>query len=158
MKNGIAYKNLTDALVLVAAVVAIIGVLLAILSFDKPYKGKDPVTNEEIDIQTPFDDPYVETYVNLAVVFSFASVLGFLARRLTLIPIVGSVCSIVVAMNYFMDGLVKSYGFLYVLLGVVGLAGNIIYSVMYNIEQKEEIAARRRARKLEKAAAKSGKK
>ena len=58
MKYGTAYKNLTDSIVLIGAIIALICVLLSVVSFDKPYTVTDPATREDVEVTAPLEDPY----------------------------------------------------------------------------------------------------
>ena len=140
MKYGTAYKNLTDAILLVAAVLAIISILLAVVSFEKPEMTvEDKATGEQITIKSPFENPEVKVYIKLAIVFLATALMGFLVRKWFLLPIAASVVSIIISMDVFLDGSIEKLAYGFVLFGVVGLAGNIIHAVVVVRENKEAI-------------------
>lgn len=153
MKNGIAYKNLTDSIVLIGAIIALICVLLSVVSFDKPYTVTDPETRQDIDVTEPLEDPYNITYLKLFVTFAITAMIGFLSRKMSVIPLIASICSILISLAYFREGAVEDYGFLYVLIGVVGLAGNIIYTVLMAEEIKAEFKRIIKVKRMERLAA-----
>ena len=138
MKNGIAYKNLTDSIVLIGAIIALICVLLSVVSFEKAYTVTDPETREDVEVTEPLDDPYNITYLKLFITFTITAMIGFVSRKMFLIPLLASICNILIALGYFRSGEIYDYGFLYVLIGVVGLAGNIIHAVRMSEEVKAE--------------------
>ena len=152
MKHGIAYKNLTDTIVLAAAIIALICVLLSIISFGKPYTVKDPVTGVDIEVKGPLDDPYNITYLKLCGIFTLTALVGFIARKWLLFSIVASLCSIVISFVYFLDGSVGDYGFLYVFCGIVGFAGNIIHMVLTDSENKAKFKEMVREKRKERLA------
>ena len=138
MKYGTAYKNLTDAFLLIGAIVAIISILLAVVSFEKPeMKVEDKVTGEQITIKSPFENPEVKTYIKLGIVFAIAAILGFAVRKWFLVPMAASIVSIVISMNIFLEGSIEKIAYGFVLFGVIGLAGNIIHAVIVVREHRE---------------------
>ena len=140
MKYGTAYKNLTDAIVLVAAFVAIICIVLAGLAFDGPTTVEDKKTGEKISIESVMDDPEVKAYTLLGVVFIVTAMLGFMVRQWYVIPIVASAVSVFVSMKVFLDGTLEKVAYAFVLLGLIGLVGNILYAVVTTKEKKEKIS------------------
>lgn len=158
MKQGVAYKNLTDSIVLIAAIIALICVLLSVISFEESYVVKDPITHEDVEVAKPLEDPYNITFIKLFAIFSITAIVGFIARKWALISTVASVCSIVIAFTYFLDGSSGELGFIYVFCGIVGLAGNIILMVISEQERKTEfkemVGIKRRERLEEKGRSK----
>ena len=152
MKHGIAYKNLTDAIALVAVFMAVASILLAVLAFDGPTTVKDEITGEEIYIESVFDDPAVKENIKMAAIFIVVAAFGFWVRKWFLLPIVVSVVAIVLSMNSFMEGTLEKVAFAYVVFAIIGLAGNIIYAVLAFEEAKEEAKLKREAAKKEKNA------
>lgn len=138
MKYGTAYKNLTDAIVLIAAFMAIISILLAGLAFEGPKTIEDEETGEKITIETAFEDPEVKVYMELGIVFIVTAILGFMVRHWILVPIAASVVSIIISMDVFLEGTIDKVAYAYVLLGIIGLVGNILYAVITYREKKRE--------------------
>ena len=138
MKYGTAYKNFTDALVLIAAFLAIICIVMAVLSFEGPTTVEDPKTGEKISIDSAFKDPEVKTYMLLGSVYFITAMLGFAIRKKWyMIPLVASASAIVVAMKVFTDGTIGKVAYAFVVLGIFGMAGNIITAVIFEQEKKE---------------------
>ena len=138
MKYGAAYKNFTDALILIAAILAIACIVLAVLSFEGPTTVEDPKTGEKISIDSAFKDPEVKTYMFLGSVYFITAMLGFMIRKWYMIPLVASASAIIVAMKVFTDGTIGKMAFAFVVLGVFGMAGNIINAVIFEQEKKEK--------------------
>lgn len=155
MKHGIAYKNLTDAIVLVAAFIAIFCILFAVLAFEAPQTVENKDTGEKITINSAFEDPEVKVYIELAITFAITAIIGFFVRKWFLIPIVASAVSIVISMTIFLDGTIEKLAYAFVVLGIIGLAGNIIYAVISLDEQKEEFKKMIKEKREAKHAAKS---
>ena len=155
MKYGIAYKNLTDAIVLIAAFIAIFCIVFAVLAFEAPQTVEDKETGEKITIDSAFEDPAVKVYIELAITFAINAMIGFMVRKWFLIPIAASVVSIVISMTIFLDGTIEKVAYAFVVLGIIGLAGNIIYAVLSIEEQKEEFKQMLKEKREAKHATKS---
>ena len=141
MKYGTAYKNLTDAFVVIGAVIAIICILLSVLAFEGPgMTVENKATGEKITINSAFEDPTVKTYIRLMIVFVVTAVLGFVFRRWFWIPLAASATSIVVSMQVFLEGSIEEVAYAFVLFGIIGLVGNILCGVI-TIREKRELAA-----------------
>ena len=138
MKQGMAHKNLTDAILVIAAVIALVSVVVGVLFFESPTTITDPKTGEDVEIESPLEDPAVQINLKLFVTFTLAAAISFTARKWVLICIASSVASLVMAFNCFLDGTLEYMGYTYVVLAVIGLAGNIIHAVFVNEETKEQ--------------------
>ena len=139
MNTGRMCKNLTDALLVAVAILALISIVVKIVGFEEEYKMTHPSTKEEITVSEPFEDPYTETYVKLFAAFSIASIIGFLSRGNGLMGIVSSACVFVISVNYFTDDLVGELGFLYFLAAATALAGSIVYTYYYYTEVRKAL-------------------
>lgn len=149
MKYGTAYKNLTDALLLVAAFVAIVCIVLAVLAFEGPTTVEDPKTGEKISIESAFEDPTVKVYMLLGAIFFITAMLGFLLRQWFMVPLIASAAAIVVSMKIFMDGTIEQVAYAFVVLGIFGFAGNLIHGVITEQEKKEAEAEQKELKKAE---------
>ena len=128
MNSGRACKNLTDGLVLLAAAIALIGFVERYTGFEAGNTMLSPTTKEKMELLAPLDDPYTSTYLKLFIAFVINALIGFSSRNYPLVGVVASLCAIVISLNYFSDQLIKTYGFLYVLVAVTGLAGSLVYA------------------------------
>lgn len=137
MNTGRTCKNLTDGLLVAVAVLALICLVVKIVGFEEEYSMKHPATNEEISVSSPFDDPYTETYLKLFATFSMAAIIGFASRGSAWVSVLASVCAIVISLNYFADGIVQKYGFVYVLIAVTSLGGSLVYAYYHYAEKKK---------------------
>ena len=137
MNSGKACKNLTDALVLLVAAIALIGFIGRFTGFEAGDTMLSPTTKEKIELLAPLDDPYTRTYLKLFIAFVINALLGFSSRNYPWVGVVASLCAIVISLNYFSDQLIKTYGFLYVLVAVTGLAGSLVYAYFWYAEKKE---------------------
>ena len=137
MNSGRACKNLTDGLVLLAAAIALIGFVGRFMGFEAGDTMLSPTTKEKIELLAPLDDPYTRTYLKLFIAFVINALLGFSSRNYPWVGVVASLCAIVISLNYFSDQLIKTYGFLYVLVAVTGLAGSLVYAYFWYAEKKE---------------------
>ncbi len=127
MNSGKACKNLTDGLVLTVAVMALIGLVSRFVGFEVGSTIIDPSTKERIELLSPLDDPYTSTYMKLFIAFCINALIGFGSRNYPWAGIVASICAIVISLNYFAGGVIASFGFIYVLVAVTGLAGSLVY-------------------------------
>ena len=141
MNTGRICKNLTDALLVVVAMIALICVVVKIVGFEEEYKIAHPSTKEEITVSKPLEDPYTETYVKLFAAFSIASIVGFSARGKGWLGIVSSACVLVISVNYFAEDLIGKFGFLYFLVAATALAGSIVYTYYYYTEVRKALPA-----------------
>lgn len=151
VKTGNACKNLTDGLLLLMAIIALVCVIVGVISFDGMYLMSHPVTGEDVYVNQPLENPYYATYLKLALLFGSAAVLGFLTRRWPYISVGASLCTVVASMNYYTDGLIRTYPFVYVLFAVTGLCGSLVYTACFYTE-------RRRTQSEEAKTGKPGKK
>lgn len=155
MKHGIAYKNFTDAIILIGAIIAIVSILLAFLSFKEPKMIEDPKTGEDIKINSVWEDPTTKEYITLAVTFTITALFSFAIRRWYLVPVAASVASLIVSMTVFANGVIEYIPFGFVVLALIGLAGNSIYAVLMFREEKEQakeaINEKRRGKRAAKA-------
>ena len=139
MKNGALCKNITDALVLIMAFVALFTLLVEFLSFDpEGYIVEDPRTHEDIEVSSMLDDPYIVIYVEMLVGFLLAAIIGFAGRRAPLASLIGSVILLALVLYEYKDGPLGQVDFGYVLVAFVGLAGSITYLACYYAEKAEE--------------------
>ena len=139
MNTGRICKNLTDALLVVMAIIALICIVVKIVGFEEEYKITHPSTKEEITVKGPLEDPYTETYVKLFAAFFIASIVGFSARGKGWLGIVSSLCVLVISVNYFANDLIGKFGFLYFLVAATALAGSIIYTYYYYTEVRKAL-------------------
>lgn len=138
MKYGTAYKNLTDAVLVIGVAISIICILLAVLAFEGPgMTVENEATGEKITINSAFEDPAVKVYAMLGTVFAVTAVFGFVFRRWFWIPLAASAVAIVVSMDVFIDGTIGEVAYAFVLFGLIGLVGNILCGVITVRERKE---------------------
>ena len=138
MKYGTAYKNLTDAFLVIGAAIAIICIVMAVLAFEGPGTTvENKATGEKITVNSVFEDPTVQTYAKLGGVFTLAAALSFAFRKLYTIPLVATAAAIVFSMDVFLDGSIEEVAYAFVLFAVIGLVGNVIHGVIVEREQKE---------------------
>ena len=137
MNTGKTCKNLTDGLLVAMAIVAVLSILFNVLAFKEEYKMKHPTNNEEVVVSTPWDNPYVDAYVRLAVTFAVAAIIGFCSRKNGWGGIIASICAIIISVNYYADHIIKKNGYLYIGIAVASLAGNLVYMYYYYTEVKK---------------------
>ena len=135
MNTGRLCKNLTDGLLIAVAILALICFLVRFVGFEE-YVTRDPVTKEQVTISAPLDDPYIQTYIKLFATFAMAAVIGFTSRGNGWVGILASICAIVISVNYFADGTIHKFGFIYVLMAVTGLGGSLVHSYFWYTEER----------------------
>lgn len=138
MNSGTYCKNLTDGLLIVMAVLALIGLVVEFTAFDGEHIMNHPTTSEDITVKSPLDNPYADSYLKLFAAFLITAVIGFGARKAPVVSILASACTIVVSVNFFASELIKSFPFLYVLIAFTSLAGNIVYTCFHYFENKSK--------------------
>ena len=136
MNSGKACKNLTDGVVLAVALVALGCLVIAFLGFEGQYLMDHPLTGDEVRVEKPLDDPYVSTELKLFIAFGICAVIGFGSRKHPAVSIVASVCTIVISLNYYADKMIGDWGFLFVIAGVLSLAGNLIFTYFHYKENE----------------------
>lgn len=154
MKHGISYKNFTDAIVLIGAIIAVVSILLAFLAFKEPKTIEDPKTGEDIKINSVWEDPTTKEYITLAVTFAITALIGFALRRWYIIPVAASVASLIVSMMVYANKIIEYIPTGFVFIALIGLAGNIIFAVLMFREEKEKSMETAGAKKKAKIAAK----
>lgn len=138
MNTGKTCKNLTDGLLIAMAILALISIAFNVLAFKEEHTMKHPSNNEEIEVKTPFDDPYVDAYVRLCATFAIAGIVGFCSRKKGIGGLIASICASIISINYYVDGIVKKNGYLYIGIAVASIAGNLIYMYYYYTEVKKK--------------------
>ena len=135
MNTGRLCKNLTDGLLIAIAILALVCLVVRYVGFEE-YVTKDPVTKEQVTISTVFEDPYFMTYAKLFATFAMAAVIGFTSRGNGWVGILASICAVVISVNYFADGTILKFGFIYVLMAVTGLGGSLVHSYFWYTEER----------------------
>ena len=136
MNSGEACNNLTDGLLIVMSILALIGLVVEFMAFDGEHIMNHPTTSEDITVKNPLDNPYADSYLKLFAAFAITAVIGLGARKAPIVGILASVCTIVVSVNFFAAELIKSFSFAYVLVAVTSLAGNIVYTCFHYSENR----------------------
>jgi len=93
MKQGMAHKNLTDAILIFAAVMALVCIVIGVLFFESPMTITDPKTGEDVEIKSPLKDPAFSVNLKLFVTFVLTAIVSFMARKWALVCIAASVGS-----------------------------------------------------------------
>ena len=137
MNTGKTCKNLTDGLLVAIAILALISILFNVLAFKEEYTMKHPKTNKDVVVSSPLDNPYVDAYIRLFFAFAIAAVIGLCSRQKGWAGIIASICTIVITVNYYIDGIIEKNGYLYLGIAVASLAGNLIYTYYYYTEVKK---------------------
>ncbi len=137
MNTGRACKNLTDGLLIAVAILALISLVVRFVGFEGEYVMKDPSNGEQTVVSSPLDDPYVVTYIKLFAAFAMAAIIGFSSRGSAWVGVVASVCATVISVNYFADGIIHKFGFLYILIAVTSIGGNLVHAY-YHFAEKEK--------------------
>ena len=139
MKDGTLSKNLTDAFMLIMALIAVITLVGEFVGFDgEGYLIDHPYTGEEIEVVGFLDDPYNKNYVLLAAAFGFAALLGFCTRRCPEVGLVSNVAVTAITLIGYDRRLIDQMEFMYIFFAVFGLAGAIVYTICYRIEKRSE--------------------
>ena len=131
VNSGTACKNLTDGLLIAMAILALIGLVVEFMAFDGEHIMNHPTTSEDITVKSPLDNPYADSYLKLFAAFTITAVIGLGARKTPIVGILASICTIVVSVDFFAAELIKTFPFIYVLVAVTSLAGNIIYTCFH---------------------------
>ena len=95
-----------------------------------------PATKEDVYVESFLDNPFADTYLKLFIAFAISAVIGFGARKSPWAGIIASICTIVMSVNYFANDLIYTFPFIYVLVSVTALAGNIVYAC-FSFEEKK---------------------
>ena len=138
MNNGTLSKNLTDAFMIIMALIAVITLVAEFVGFEEDYLIDHPYTGEEIEVMSFLDDPYNKNYVLFAVAFGLAALLGFATRRCPEVGLVANVAVTAIVLISYDRRYIDQMDFMYILFAVFGLAGAIVYTVCYRLEKKEE--------------------
>lgn len=137
MNQGMAHKNLTDAVLVIAAVISLVSIIVGVLFFEGPMTIVDPNTGEDVEIDSPFDDPAVKINLKLCVTFILAAVISLAARKWFLVCLAASAGALIMSFACFLDGTLEYMGYTYVVFAVIGLAGNIIHAVFVYGDKKK---------------------
>ena len=138
MKNGTLSKNLTDAFMIIMALIAVITLVAEFVGFEGDYLVDHPYTGEELEVMNFLDDPYNKNYVLFAVAFGLAALIGFATRRCPEVGLVANVAVTAIVLISYDRRYIDQMDFMYILFAVFGLAGAIVYTVCYRLERKEE--------------------
>jgi hypothetical protein len=136
MNSGSACKNLTDSFLLIMALVALICLVVAFISFEE-YSKVDPDTGEEIIVDSVFETPSAKGHVKMLIAFLLAATVGFSARKCPPADIAAGLGLLIVSLNLYADDVIGEIGFVYVLFAVIGVAGGLINAYYYYTEEKK---------------------
>ena len=138
MKNGTLSKNLTDAFMLIMALIAVVTLVGEFVDFEEEYLVDHPYTGEEIQVVSFLDDPYNQNYLLLAAAFGITALLGFATRKCPEVGLFFNVAVTSIVLISYDRRFIGQMEFMYILFAFFGLAGAIVYTVCYRLEKKEE--------------------
>ena len=142
MKNGTMTKNLGDAMLIVGIAFAIVLLVIAFIGFGEGgYYIEHPRTGELVDVETLLDDPFNMSTARVLVGFFIAAILGFSTRRRPYISLSASALLFVMWLGEAASGLFGYVDFPFTLAAVISLSANVVYTVCFYLEKREEKAA-----------------
>lgn len=134
---------MTDGFLIAMAAVALICMIVSVVSFKEEYVAVDPVTYEEITVDSGFKAPAFRTNAKMLVVFALAAIIGFAARKHPAVDVCAMLSLTVLAFRTYADGRLSSViAFIYVLFAVIGLAGGLIHAYYFMEENKQKKEAK----------------
>ena len=139
MNSGSTFKNLTDSFLLIMALVAIISLVVAFISF-KDHSEVDTETSEEIVVDSVFETPSSKGHIKMLIAFLLAATVGFSSRKSPPVDIAAGISLLVVSLNVYADRVLGEIGFIYVLFAVIGIAGGLVHAYYYYTEEKKTTA------------------
>lgn len=138
MKNGTLCKNVTDSLMIVMILLAVVMLIISYVTFDdEGYIVVHPKTEAEIDVESFLDDPYHKLHIKMIVGSTISVLFGFCGRKKPWLGTLVTAILFAFCLYEYANGFLRQEDFGYILLSAIGFAGSLVYQGCVYAEKRQ---------------------